>query len=79
MQIDLVGPFKSTVFKYVLTGIDVFSKYLFAKPLTSVNAQKVATELTAIFLSQSYIPHTIFSDLGSNFVSDLMNYAHYSK
>ena len=73
MQIDLVGPFKSPVFKYVLTGMDVFSKYLFAKPLTSVNAQKVSTELAAIFFSQSYIPHTILSDLGSNFVSDLMH------
>ena len=73
MQIDLVGPFKSSVFKYVFTGIDVFSKYLFAKPLASVSAQKVATELAAIFFSQSYIPHTIISDFGSNFVSDLMH------
>ena len=73
LQIDLVGPFKSPVYKYVLTGIDVFSKYLFAKPLTSASAQKVATELAAIFFSHSYIPHTILSDLGSKFVSDLMH------
>ena len=73
LQIDLVGPFKSPVYKIVLTGIDVFSKYLFAKPLTSASAQKVATELAAIFFSHSYIPHTILSDLGSNFVSDLMH------
>ena len=32
MQIDLVGPFQSPVYKYVLSGIDVFSKYLFAVP-----------------------------------------------
>ena len=57
----------------MLTGIDVFSKYLFAVPLTSISANRVAQELSSIFFQHSYIPHTIFSDLGSNFVSDLMH------
>ena len=51
----------------------MFSKYLFAKPLTGASAQKVATELATIFFTHSYIPHTIVSDLGTNFVSELMH------
>ena len=73
LQIDIVGPLPSVLYKYVLTGIDVFSKYLFAVPLTSISANRVAQELSSIFFQHSYIPHTIFSDLGSNFVSDLMH------
>ena len=44
LQIDLVGPLKSTQFKYVLSGIDVFTKYLFAVPLTNGYADTVARE-----------------------------------
>ena len=73
MQIDVVGPFKSPLYKYVLTGIDVFSKYLFAVPLTSVNAQRLAHELSSIFFYHSYLPKTIVSDLGSSLVSELMH------
>ena len=46
MQVDIVGPFKSPVYKFVLTGIDVFSKYLFSAPLTNASADSVARELT---------------------------------
>ena len=73
MQIDVVGPFRSPLYKYVLTGIDVFSKYLFAVPLTSVNTQRLAHELSSIFFYHSYLPKTIFSDLGSSLVSELMH------
>ena len=73
MQIDIVGPFQSPLYKYVLTGIDVFSKYLFAVPLTTVNAQKLAHELSSIFFEHSYIPKTIVSDLGTSLVSELMH------
>ena len=51
MQIDLVGPFQSPVYKYVLSGIDVFSKYLFAVPLTSAPAGTVAKALVSIFFN----------------------------
>ena len=42
MQIDLFGPFQSPIYKYVLSGIDEFSKYLFAIPLTSAHAGTIA-------------------------------------
>ena len=71
MQIDLVhqnGP----VFKYVLSRIDVFTKYLFAVPLTNGSADTVARELVKTFFQHSYLPTTILTDLGTTFTSSLM-------
>ena len=73
MQIDLIGPLQSPIYKYALTGIDVFSKYLFAVPLTNASADTVARELVKIFFNHSYIPTTIVSDLGTTFTSSLMH------
>ena len=73
LQIDLVGPLKSTQFKYVLSGIDVFTKYLFAVHLTNGYAETVARELVKVFFQHSYIPQTILSDLGTSFTSELMS------
>ena len=73
LQIDLVGPLKSPVHRYVLTAIDVFTKYLFAVPLTNVRADTIARELTSIFFRHSYLPKTILSDLGTSFVSALLH------
>ena len=73
LQIDLVGTFNSPIYKYVLSGIDVFTKYLFAVPLTNGSTDTTARELVRIFFNHSYLPTTIVSDLGSTFVSDLMN------
>ena len=71
IQIDLVeqiGP----IYKFVLSGIDVFTKYLFAVPLTNGRAATVARELVKIFFHHSYLPSTLLSDLGTNFTSKLM-------
>ena len=73
LQIDLVGPLKSPVHRYVLTAIDVFTKYLFADPLTNVRADTIARELTSIFFRHSYLPKAILSDLGTSFVSELLH------
>ena len=71
MQIDLVGPFQSPVYKYVLSGIDVFSKYLFPVLLTSALAVTVAKTLVSIFFEHSYIPTKNLSDLITSFVAEL--------
>ena len=60
LQIDLVGPLKSSQYKYVLRGIDVFTKYLFAVPLTNGYADTVARELVKVFFQHSYIPQRYF-------------------
>ena len=70
MQIDLVeqkGPF----YKFVLSGNDVFTKYLFEIPLTNGSADTVARELVKIFFQHSYLPSTIVIDTG-NFTSKLL-------
>ena len=59
--------------KYVLSGIVVFTKYLFAVPLTNGYAETVARELVKVFFQHSYFPQTILSDLGTNFTSELMS------
>ena len=53
MQIDIVGPLKSPVNKFVLTGIDVSSKYLFVALMTNASANTVASELTKMFFTHS--------------------------
>ena len=73
LQIDLVGPLKLPVRRYVLTAIDVFTKYLFAVPLTNVRADTIAREITSIFLQHSYIPKTILFDRETSFVSELLH------
>ena len=73
LQVDLVGPLQSSLYGYVLTGIDVFTKYLFAIPLTNERSETVARELALIFFRHGYLPKTILSDLGNTFVSDLMH------
>ena len=73
MQIDLFGPFQSPFYKYALSGIHVFSNYLFAVPLTSAHAGTVAKALVLIFFQNSYIPTEIVSDLGTSFVAELIH------
>ena len=73
LQNDLVGPLKSPVHRYVLTAVDVFTKYLFAVPLTNVRENTIARELTSIFCRHSYLPKTILSDLGTSFFSELLH------
>ena len=57
----------------MLTAIDVFSKDLFAVPLTTISAPSVAAALASIMFNHSYIPKEIKSDLGTQFVSELFS------
>ena len=49
LQIDLVGPHQSPHYRYVLTAIDVFTKYLFAVPRTNARADTIARQLVGQF------------------------------
>ena len=71
-QADLVGPLPSDGYKFVLTGVDVFTKYLFAVPLTNASVDTVARELVRFFFQHSFSPRTVVTDLGTNFTSELM-------
>ena len=67
-----MGPVKSLLHRYELTAIDPFTKYLFAVQLTNVSADTIACELTSIFLDQMICLKTLLFDLGTSFVSELM-------
>ena len=55
MQIDLVGPFQSPIYKYVLSGFDVSLKNLFEVLLTSAHAGNVAKALVSLFFNMATI------------------------
>ena len=72
MQIDLAEQ-KGQIYKFVLSGIDVFTSYLFAVPLTSGSADTVVRELVKIFFELSFLQSTLLSELGTNLTSKLMS------
>ena len=72
MLIDLVGKMHPSPHTFILSGIDVFSRYLFAAPLMKCDANLVVKALNSTFLRHSYIPSTKICDLGTPFTSELM-------
>lgn len=70
-QIDLVDMQKyareNAGFRYILTGIDVLSKFGFAAPLRDKTAKSVAKAMEDIFESTSRMPTNIQSDDGKEF------------
>jgi len=72
LQVDLVD-FSSLVSKkdrkqysYVLSALDVFSRYIFLRPLVSKDSEEVATVLRNIFTVFGY-PGRVQTDQGSEF------------
>ena len=49
MQIVWVGPFQLPIYNYALSGLDIFSKYLFTVPSTSAQAANIVKSLLSIF------------------------------
>ena len=66
---DLIGPLAMTENgnKYVLVGIDVFSKKVYAAALTSKHATIVKREIRRIILSFPKLPRIILTDNGGEF------------
>ena len=66
-QADLldVGPTKDCAYRYVLTVIDVFSKYAYAVTLRSKSAKEVARAMTTTFRGGR--PEAVQTDNGSEF------------
>ena len=78
VAIDLVGPLSplsSQGHRYILTIIDVATRYPEAVPLKDISAVSVAEALLTIF-SRMGFPKEILSDQGSQFNSDLMKQFH---
>ena len=73
MQVDLLGPLTPAEGKeYIVTAIDLFTKYIFAVPVTNVRAETVGRVILGICLRHAYIPQKILADQGSQFTADLM-------
>ena len=63
MQIDLLPTLPpSDGYENVLTAIDVFSRYLFAYPLTDASAINVAKAIIDIMTKHACLPTTLITD-----------------
>lgn len=74
IAIDLVGPFQpvsANGYRYVLTIVDVATRYPEAVPLKKIDTVSVAEALVSVFARMG-CPEEILSDCGTQFVSDLM-------
>ena len=73
MQIDLLLNLPpSGGYENVLTAIDVFSRYLFAYPLSDASAINVARALIDIVTKHAYLPTTLITDKGTAFTSTII-------
>ena len=69
-QIDLYGPIPVTSrgYSYIFTSVDMFSKYLYAKPLLNKDAMSVSEVLFDMFTTFG-VCDTLISDQGSEFTA----------
>ena len=73
MLIDLLPNLPpSGGYENVLTAIDVFSRYLFAYPLTDASAINVAKAIIDIMTKHAYLPTTLITDKGTAFTSAII-------
>ena len=54
-------------YDHIVTAIDVFSRYLFAYPVTRINATAVSRVIMEILCKHTYLPTTIITELGTQF------------
>ena len=59
-------------FENIITAIDVFSRYLFAYPVTHPSATAVAKVIMDIMCKHTYLPTLLITDKGSAFVSQVI-------
>ena len=70
-NIDVVGPLPEIDnFKYILTIVDRFSRFVDAYPMENQTAKTVST-IIYYHISQRGLPKTIISDNGTNFTSSI--------
>ena len=74
LQMDVVPNLPpSGGYHYIITAMDVFSRYLFAYPVTNANAPTVAKVIMDIMCKHTYLPTTVISDKGSAFISQVLS------
>ena len=60
-------------YDHIITAIDVFSRYLFAYPVTRITATSVARVIMDILCKHTYLPTTLITDLGTQFNAQVTN------
>lgn len=74
-QIDLVDMIKfksdNNGHQYILMCIDIFSKYLYARPLHKKSAKEVTEAMETIIQESKHPPKNIHSDQGKEFLNSL--------
>ena len=72
LQMDILPNFPpSGGYDIIITAIDVFSRYLFAYPVTRITAPAVAKVIMDILCKHTYLPTTIITDKGTQFNSQV--------
>lgn len=71
---DLVGPMEvsDNGFRYVMTIIDVFTRYLITVPLMSKEAREAARAFYVNVTCVHGVPQTIVTDQGIEFINSIM-------
>ena len=67
LQMDILPNLPSGGYDHIITAIDVFSRYLFAYPVTRITATAVALVIMDILCKHTYLPTTLITDLGTQF------------
>ena len=73
MQIDLLPNLPpSGGYENIITAMDVFSRYLFAYPVTDTSATNTAKVIIDIMTKHTYLPTTLITGKGTAFTSRLV-------
>ena len=74
LQIDLLPNLPpSGGYENIITALDVFSRYLFAYPVTDASAISTAKVLIDIMARHTYLPTTLITDKGTPFTSRVVD------
>lgn len=72
LHIDIVGPMQASMegSRYIITAIDAFSRYAYARAAKSVSAIDIIRFLEEEVISRHGVPNKIVSDNGPQFISE---------
>ena len=73
LQMDIVLFHEpSNGFTAIVTAMDIFSRYLFTYCVTKIDAKTIARVLIDIMTRHAYLPTTIITDKGTQFMSEVV-------